>query len=74
MSSILPLGRIAISRLVRDNTPATSERHNDPCDQALFTIVAMGFTPDEARRALMRTDNGVHHSVHLAVEYLLSVG
>jgi hypothetical protein len=43
----------------------------DPADQAMLQIVGMGFTPMEARDALMRTDNGTHHSLPLAVEYLL---
>jgi hypothetical protein len=43
----------------------------DPADNAVLQIVSMGFTPSEAREALMSTDNGVHHSVHLAVEHLL---
>lgn len=43
----------------------------DPADQALFQIVGMGFTAIEAREALMRTDNGVCHSVPQAIEYLL---
>lgn len=43
----------------------------DPADQAMLQIVGMGFTPMEARDALMRTDNGTHHSLPLAVEFLL---
>lgn len=44
----------------------------DPADRAMLQIVAMGFTPSEAREALSRTDNGVHHCVHRAIEHLLS--
>jgi hypothetical protein len=43
----------------------------DPADKAMLQIVAMGFTPSEARNALMKTDNGIHHCVQLAVERLL---
>jgi len=43
----------------------------DPADQALFGLVGMGFPIREARKALMRSDNGCRPHFELALEILL---
>lgn len=43
----------------------------DTADRAVFRVVEMGFTPDQARYALRKTDPGDGLKVDRAVEYLL---
>ena len=45
--------------------------HENTADKAIYRIVEMGFTPEQARDALKRTDRGDGLRVDSAVEFLL---
>lgn len=49
-----------------------SPAHENTAEKAIHRIVEMGFTPDEAREALRKTDLGDGLRVDRAVEMLLS--
>lgn len=49
-----------------------SPAHENTAEKAIYRIVEMGFTADEAREALMKTDMGDGLRVDRAVEMLLS--
>ncbi|KAF1831574.1 hypothetical protein BDW02DRAFT_581967 [Decorospora gaudefroyi] len=49
-----------------------SERYENTADKAIYRIVEMGFTPEQAREALRMTDLGVGLRIDRAVELLLS--
>ena len=50
----------------------SSESHENTADKAIYRIVEMGFTPEQAREALRMTDLGDGLRVDRAVELLLS--
>jgi hypothetical protein len=49
-----------------------SRSHENTADKAIYRIVEMGFTADQAREALRLTDLGDGLRVDRAVEFLLS--
>jgi hypothetical protein len=49
-----------------------SAAHANTAEKAIYRIVAMGFTAEDAREALRRTDRGDGLRIDRAVELLLS--